>query len=486
MEHEKKSLKLNMLLNAIKNLMVIIFPLLSFPYISKTLGVEVLGKYNFAVSLISYITLIAGLGIDTYAIREGAKYRDDREKMSRFASQVFSINIISTAFAFIVLFILLIAVPKFQEHTVLLLVLSTQVIFTTIGVNWIFSIYEEFAYITIRSIIFQIVAIIAIFVFIKTPNDVLIYAIITVGVIVVANTINFFVAKKRCSIRITFNVDWKEHFKPILLLFVSLASITIYTSSDTTILGFISGEYAAGIYIVAHKVYFIIKNLLFSAIVVTIPRMAVFLGQKRNEEANAVSSSVLGTTISIIIPAIVGLIALSKEVITLISDETYISAIPAHIILTVAIIFSMGGYFWGHAVLIPAKEENYYLKVTIVSALTNVVLNFALIPFFDEVAAAFTTLIAEIVAFLMCYFKGKNHVKTSGLVKVFIKSLVGAFTIVPISIVLKMIIDNMILYTISTVFLSVSLYLIMEILLKNEAITSIANAITKKIKRRAE
>ena len=138
MEHEKKSLKLNMLLNAIKNLMAIIFPLLSFPYVSKTLGVESLGKYNFAASVITYISLIAGLGIDTYAIREGAKYRDDREKMSRFASQVFSINIISTAFAFLVLFILLITVPKFQGYSVLLLVLSTQVIFTTIGVNWIF------------------------------------------------------------------------------------------------------------------------------------------------------------------------------------------------------------------------------------------------------------------------------------------------------------------------------------------------------------
>lgn len=486
MEKEKKSLKLNMLLNAIKNLMAIIFPLLSFPYVSKTLGVESLGKYNFAASVITYITLIAGLGIETYAIREGAKYRDDREKMSRFASQIFSINTISTAFAFLVLFILLITVPKFQGYSVLLLVLATQVIFTTIGVNWIFSIYEEFAYVTIRSIVFQILAIIAMFVFIKTPDHVLIYAIITAGVVVVSNAINFFVARKHCSIKITFNMNWKEHFKPILILFISTASITIYTSSDTTILGFISGEYAVGIYTVAHKVYFIIKNLLFSAIVVTIPRMALLLGQKRNDEANVLSSSVLSTTISIIIPAIVGLIALSREVITLISDETYIPAIPAHIILTIAIIFSMGGYFWGHAVLIPAKEEYYYLKVTIISALTNIVLNLILIPFFSEVAAATTTLIAEIVAFLMCYFKGKKYVKTNGLLKAFIKSLIGAAIIVPIAIGLRMVIDNMILYSVATVITSALLYLIIEILLKNEAVTSITNAIINKVRRRAE
>ncbi len=482
MAKDKKSLKLNMLLNAVKNLMAIIFPLISFPYVSKALGVEALGRYNFAVSLITYITLIAGLGIETYAVREGAKYREDKEKMSKFASQIFSINMSSTVFAFLILFVLLIAVPKFQGYTVLLLVLSSQVIFTTVGVNWIFSIYEEFAYITIRSIIFQIFAIIAMFVFIKTPDDVLKYAVITAGVTVVSGIINFFVARKHCNIKIVFNVDWKSHIKPILILFASIASITIYTSSDTTILGFISGEYAVGIYTVAHKVYYIVKNLLFSAIVVTIPRMSLLLSQKNKSEANAVASSTLGTTVSLVVPAIVGLIALSREVIILISDEMYISAIPAQIILTVAIIFSMGGYFWGHAVLIPAKEENYYLKVTIISAITNVVLNFALIPFFAEEAAAVTTLIAEIVAFLMCYLKAKKYVKTSGLTKVFIKSLIGASAIIPVALLLKLVIDNMIIYVGATVALSVMLYLIIEMILRNEAVTSITNEIIKKIK----
>jgi O-antigen/teichoic acid export membrane protein len=486
MEKEKKSLKLNMLLNAIKNLMAIIFPLLSFPYVSKTLGVESLGEYNFAASLITYITLIAGLGIETYAIREGAKYRDDKEKMGKFASQIFSINIISTIFALLILLILLVAVPKFQGYIALLTVLSTQVVFTTLGVNWIFSLYEEFAYITIRSIIFQILAIIAMFMFIKTPDDVLIYALITAGVVVVSNTMNFFFARKHCRIKITFDLDWKKHFKPILILFVSIASITIYTSSDTTILGFISGEYAVGIYTVAHKIYFIIKNLLFSAIVVTIPRMALLLGQKRNDEANEVSSSVLGTTVSLVVPVIVGLIALSREVIVLISDEDYISAIPAHSILTVAIIFSMGGYFWGHAVLIPAKEEKYYLKITIISALVNILLNFALVPFFAEVAAATTTLIAEIVAFLMCYFKGKRYVQTSGLKKIFIKSLVGAGIIIPVSVGCKLLIADMFLYTVAVVVVSVVLYLFIEVLLKNQAVTSITQVILKKFRRRVD
>jgi O-antigen/teichoic acid export membrane protein len=146
----------------------------------------------------------------------------------------------------------------------------------------------------------------------------------------------------------------------------------------------------------------------------------------------------------------------------------------------------MGGYFWGHAVLIPAKEEKYYLKITIISALVNILLNFALVPFFAEVAAATTTLIAEIVAFLMCYFKGKRYVQTSGLKKIFIKSLVGAGIIIPVSVGCKLLIADMFLYTVAVVVVSVVLYLFIEVLLKNEAVTSITQVILKKFRRRVD
>ena len=482
MEKKNKSLKLNMLLNALKNFTAVVFPLISFPYVSRTLGVESLGQYNFATALISYIVLIAGLGIETYAIREGVKYRDDKEKLSKFASQVFSINIVSALFAYVVLGVLMVTVPKFQSYTLPLLILSTQVFFLTIGVSWVFSIYEEFLYITVRSIIFQLLALVAMFVFIKGADDVVVYCIITAGVIAVSNVINFFMARRYCKIRITFNVDWKKHIKPILILFVSLASITIYTSSDTVILGFISGEYSVGIYAVSHKIYAIVKSILFSAIVVAIPRMSMLFAKQDLSGTSEVASNILSTTIAVVVPVIVGLVILSRELIVLLSGEMYISAIPSFIILSIAMIFCMGGYFWGHAVLIPKKEENYYLKVTIISALINIVLNFAFIPFYDEIAAAFTTLVAEIVAFLMCYFKGRKYVKTKGVALSFVKSLVGALVIIPITALCKYLIDNMILYVIATVVLSVVCYFLIECLLRNEAVTSLFKSIKNRNK----
>lgn len=148
------NLKFNMILNAIRGITKIIFPLISFPYASKVLGVEALGQYNYANSIISYIILIAGLGISTYAIREGSQLRDDKAKLEDFACQMFTINIFSTVFAYIVLLFIVASVRQLTEYSILIWLLSIQVGLGTIGVEWIYSIYENYLYITIRSILF--------------------------------------------------------------------------------------------------------------------------------------------------------------------------------------------------------------------------------------------------------------------------------------------------------------------------------------------
>ena len=161
---KNKSIKVNMILNAIKGLMSIFFPLISFPYVSKVLGVDNIGRYNFANSIISYFILLAGLGINTYAIREGARLREKENEFKQFANEMFSINILSTIISYVLFALLLIIVPKFQCYKTLLIILSLQIIFKTIGIEWIYSIYEDYAYITLRSIIFQIISLILLFV----------------------------------------------------------------------------------------------------------------------------------------------------------------------------------------------------------------------------------------------------------------------------------------------------------------------------------
>ena len=186
----KKSLTLNAIMSGIKTILQIIFPLITFPYISNILQVNNLGKVNFASSVCGYFLLFAGLGISSYAVREGSRYVNDREKLSAFASEMFSTNMISTALTYAALAVTMLFWTKLHAYTDLMLVLSLQIFFTTIGTEWVFTIFEEYTYITIRGLLFQVLSIFMLFAFVKTRDDYCIYAGITVFAAVGANVLH--------------------------------------------------------------------------------------------------------------------------------------------------------------------------------------------------------------------------------------------------------------------------------------------------------
>lgn len=166
----KKSLTINAVMSGLKTILQILFPLITFPYISNVLQVENLGKVNFANSVCGYFLLFAGLGISSYAVREGSKYVNDREKLSAFSSEMFSINMVSTGLSYLALAVAVLCSAKLRGYTELLLIMSLQILFTTIGTEWIFTIFEEYTYITVRGIIFQILSIVMMFAFVKTRD----------------------------------------------------------------------------------------------------------------------------------------------------------------------------------------------------------------------------------------------------------------------------------------------------------------------------
>ena len=197
MSNGKKSIKINAVLNIIKQCCAIIFPLITFPYVSRTLGVEAYGKVNFSSSIVSYISLLAGLGVSSYAIREGARIRDDKDKFQAFANEVFSINVLSTAFAYIALFIIILAWNRLNSYRALLVILSLNVILTTLGTDWVNTIYEDFLYLTVRYVICQSIAVITTVLFVKGPGDVILYAIFSNLGTMLANFLNLFYIRKK-------------------------------------------------------------------------------------------------------------------------------------------------------------------------------------------------------------------------------------------------------------------------------------------------
>lgn len=484
----KKSLGVNAALNGLRNVLNIIFPVITFPYVSRVLGAKSLGIYNFSSSIVSYFILIAGLGINTYAIREGARYRDKKEKMNLFSSQIFTFNIWSTCISYILLFCSLLIFAKLRNYSSCILVFSIQIMFTTIGTEWIYQIYEEYLYITIRSIIFNILSIVLLFIFVRNPSDYIKYAAITVFSSVGANVINFFEAKRFCHIRLVKKINLRKHLKPVFTIFFATLAAMIYINSDITLLGLMKDDVTVGIYSVSTKIYGMVQTLITSVFVVTVPRLAMYLGKEKIKKYEETLTEVISNFILLLFPAMTGLFILSKEVIIIISGKGFLGANSSLRILCFALMFSTLAGCLYECVLIPAKREKYVLRSTILSAILNIVLNIIFIPIWAENAAAISTVISEAVIFVLDLYYSRDLSKNVFFSNIFLKNLeeaiIGCLGIVIICILVNLYFSNIIVKTVLSVIFSVVLYGFILILLKNRMAITILHKIKDFIKSR--
>ena len=472
MRYKNKSMKLNAILNMFKQICNIIFPLITYPYVSRVLGATNLGKYSFADSVVQYFIILATLGASGYAIREGARFRDESENIQKFSSEIFSINIITLMISLILLVVCVFFVPRINQVKPLIFILSINIIFTVIGRDWINSIYEDFSYITIRYIIFQIISMILMFVLVRITNDYYKYTMIVVLATSGAQALNIIHTSKYVPYRLSLTKNSIKHLKPIMFMFcISIASI-IYINSDVTLLGFLRSENEVGIYYIVGKIYTIIKTLMNALIMVTVPRLAYYLGKNEYEKYNDILDKLRNVLLIITLPCIVGVFLLSENIVMIIGGQEFISGSISLKILCIAMFFAVIGCFYSQSILIPNRKEKYFFFATIVSAVVNIGLNFLFIPIWGINGAAITTVIAEIIVVLICsyYSKGQHKKFTNGSVR---DAIVGCMAIVIVCQLVKMFVVSVMLQLVISIIVSVIIYAVILLGLKNEILYSV-------------
>lgn len=474
------SLKSNIALNAIKQVCTIIFPLITFPYISRILGTDTYGKYSFGYTYVNYFVLLAALGIPTYAVREGAKIRDDRGKILAFADDIFSINVVTTVVSYVIFFASIFLWDKLDSYVWLLIVQSSAILLNTLGTDWINSIYEDFKYISLRYIAFQIVAILLMFLLVKKPEDYIIYAGINVFANSGPNLMNiFYTRRKYLKVRFRISETLKAHIIPMIILFSNTLAVSIYVNSDITLLGIFSTDKSVGIYTLAAKIYNIVKQILNAVIVVIIPRAAYYLGKNEIERYNSVLNQTIKGMIVLILPAITGLSSLACDVILICGGEDYFTAQEPLRILCIALCFSVLGCFFSNAILIVNQMEKPVLKITILSAVANIALNLFFIPAFDMNGAAITTVIAEFIVLSISFHCSRDKWKFNFNFKFIISCIVSCLLMLLYLHLIKDIFSGMILRLFIAIFGAVLVYSISLILLRNEFVLYILSNLEK-------
>lgn len=472
---------INALLSSIRTLSTIIFPLITYPYITKTLSVSNIGRINFGQSIISYFTLIAQFGISTFAVRTGARIRDDKIAFEKFAKQIFTINIISTFFSMALLLLLLSLPTSLAEYRIIIAILSINVIMIPISVDWVYIIYEDFGYITLRSILISLLSLILMFCFVKTNADTYLYVALITMSTSLGSIFNFFHVRKYVNLGLTKHTNWKKYKLSLFMFFINSVTSTIYLNSDITLLGFMSTNNQVGLYSVATKIYGIAKQMLNAVIATTIPRLA-YVQKKDEYQFRQLLKEIVNMAVFFVIPLTAGLIIVRKDVILIISNSKYIDATESLSILSLALFFAVLANILANGLLIVINKEKYVVLGTTTSAIVNLLLNFLFIPLWGQNGAALTTLIAEITMLGISAWATKEYLKDLFDISELVKIIIGTVVMFGVTNLISNIFSrNVFLNLIETAVVGVIIYFISMLLMKDKILKNLIRSIKLKI-----
>lgn len=398
------SLKKNFLMNIILTMSSIIFPLITFPYVSRVLGPVGSGKVSFASSVINYFSLFAQLGIPTYGIRVCAEVRDDHEKLTRTAQELLIINLIMDVITYAAFAVSLVIVPKFRTDRALLVVISSTIFLTSIGMEWLYKALEQYTYITVRSMIFKLVALVSMFLLVHKQSDYVIYGAISILASSASNVLNFVNAHHYIGFKPVGNYNFKKHLKPIGIFFAMSCATTIYTNLDTIMLGFMSGDAEVGYYNAAVKIKTVLVSIVTSLAAVLLPRASYYVANNDMNDFKKIAQKALNFTVIIALPLTIYFMLFAKQGIYFLSGDQYHNSIlPMQWIMPTVIFIGISN-ITGLQILIPLGKEKIVLYSEVAGALTDLILNWLLIPHFLSTGAAIGTLAAEFVVLLVQFF----------------------------------------------------------------------------------
>lgn len=483
---EKTSIKKNAFYNIIKSLLAIVFPLITYPYAVRVLGVVNLGKVTYAASIVSYFSLLAVFGVNSYAIREGARVKDDRERFGKIASELFTLNILTMLASLILLAAVTAAVPKFRPYALLIAIQSLSFIFTTFGVDWMNVVYEDYRYITIRSALINVLFLGALLLLVRQDSDYVLYAFLTVAGNGCIAVLNFFYCRRYTRLRPSFGRELKTHFDRLWPFFINNLTIAIYVSSDTTMLGWMAGDYAVGIYAIGVKIYTIIKNLFIAVYSVTLPKLSFSSARGDWKQFREVLRDLLSFFFLLIVPAVAGMILFARDIVLIIGGPQYEEAIPVFRVLSIALLFAVFGGVVTRCINIPLGFEKNNATATVFAAVENIVLNIPCIWIFRQIGAASTTALAELTVLAYCLWKlPKDKEKFDGIIvgRDILHAAFGGIMVCAARILADQLFHNSILHLACGILLSGIGYLVVLLMFRNPLIMDSLASIRKRFRR---
>lgn len=466
-----KSLAKNSLYNIIYQALMLVFPMITSMYVSRIILEDGVGKVAYAQNIVSYFTALAATGFPAYGIREIAKVSDNQKEKNKSFSEMFLLNAAATTLAAALYIVLIFFVPAMKNNLYLYLSTGLLIILNYANIDWLYQGLEEYEYIMKRSCIVKILSLTALFLFVRSREDYVNYALITSMGTACNNLFNIYHSRK--LVKITFrNLELRRHVRPLLILTAAAFLGSIYNKIDVTMLGAMSTDSVVGYYSNAHKTILLVETCCTAISAVFLPRISYYYKNDRAAMNNLVE---FGTKMLLVItiPATVGIALLAEDTTVLFYGENFRAAgITLAVFAPLLIIRSLGNLLC-YQLLISVGEEKKRLWVSAIATIVNILLNAALIPIWAQNGAAVASVISELVVNgILLYFVlkiVKIRINTGFLLKTIVSTLVMAVGVIAIKTEVSLLLPRIVV----SLGVGIPVYFGMNCLLKNETVTAL-------------
>lgn len=473
----KKSIARNYMYNLAYQILVIILPIITTPYLARTLGPEGTGTYSYTISIVTYFILFGSLGISMYAQREIAFNQDNKEMKTNIFFSIVILRCITMSISMIIFYFMFARIGEFSLYYKILLL---EMFANVIDITWFYQGIEEFKKTATRNIIVKILSVVFTFLFIKNSNDVAKYIGIYVGTTLFGN-IALWINLKKYIGKISFkNLHLIKHLKSTITLFIPQIAIQVYTVLDKTMIGAILNDMTeVGYYEQSQKIIKILLTVITSLGTVMMPRIAKCYAEGKAEEIKEYMYKTFRFVFILAFPLVFGIISVSKDFVPLFFGNGYEPVVKLINITSLIILFIGFSNVTGSQYLLATKKQKEFTISVICGAVINAILNYIFISRFKALGACIATVAAEFTVICVQLYFIKEEFNIVKILKISLKYLICAICMFIVSIFIGNVFNSKVLSICMQVIIGAIIYFGMLYITKDIMIKELETKILK-------
>ena len=476
----KKSIAKNYIYNLIYQMLTIVLPLITTPYLSRVLGAEAIGIYGYTLSIVTYFVLFGSLGIAMYGQREIAYLQNDKEKQSKTFWEIVIIRFITLFIALIAFYITFCAGG---DYAVYYKILMLELLANALDISWYFQGIEDFGKTVVRNIVVKGLSLVCIFVFVKTQSDLWKYILIYTGANVLGNLTMWLYIQQMLEKVSVKSLKLKKHLKPTIALFVPQIATQVYVVLDKTMIGNITKDMSeVGFYEQAQKIVKTLTLLVTALGTVMSSRIANAFAENKKEDVKKYLMQSFNLVWLLGLPAMFGTMAVSSKLVPWFYGDGYEAVIQLINVISPILIAIGLSNVTGVQYLIQARKQKIYTISVTTGAIVNVILNLILIKVYGTIGAAISSVIAEVSVLVVQLVSIRKEISIKEVLKLSIKYLISGLIMYIAVLNLTNIMSVSIINTVIEAMIGVMVYFILLIIMKDRLLKDIINQVIVSIK----